>query len=320
MAIIKSITEWNKQRSKILNAFQAVSGKLPGNNKRCDFDIKIIEEVDCGKYIRRLIHYKSEPNGITPAFLCIPKKALKQGEIVPGVLCLHPTDSINGHKVVVGLSEKAHRSYASELAEQGFVTIAPSYPRLADYQPDLESLGYQSGTMKAIWDNIRALDLLETLPYVRKSCFAAIGHSLGGHNSIFTAVFDERIKVIVSSCGFDSFQDYMDGDLDGWISDRYMPKLKDYPLKKIPFDFHDLLAALAPRICFISAPIEDSNFKWQSVDRMVDAASKIYALYHKKEHLIVEHPSCGHDFPDTIRTKAYKIIKQSAASHDEINR
>ena len=53
---------------------------------------------------------------------------------------------------------------AAELAERGFVTFAPNYPKLAKYQPDLEGLGWESGTLKAVWDNIRGLDLLTTLP------------------------------------------------------------------------------------------------------------------------------------------------------------
>ena len=81
-----------------------------------------------------------------------------------------------GHKVVVGLG-KEHRAYAAELAERGFVTLSPAYPIMANYQPDLKALGYQSGTMKAIWDNIRGLDLLDSLPYVRKGNYGAIGHS-----------------------------------------------------------------------------------------------------------------------------------------------
>ena len=72
-------------------------------------------------------------------------------------------------------------------------------------------LGYESGTMKAIWDNIRAIDLLETLPYVKRGPVGAIGHSLGGHNSVYTAVFEPRIGVVVSSCGLDSYIDYKDG-------------------------------------------------------------------------------------------------------------
>ena len=66
--------------------------------------------------------------------------------------------------------------------------------------------------MKAIWDNIRGLDLLESLRFVKRGRYGAIGHSLGGHNAIYTAVFDQRIKVVVSSCGFDSYLDYYDGD------------------------------------------------------------------------------------------------------------
>jgi hypothetical protein len=58
------------------------------------------------------------------------------------VLCPHPTDNTLGHKVIVGLGGKANRHYAAELAERGYVTLAPSYPLLANYQPDLKGLDY----------------------------------------------------------------------------------------------------------------------------------------------------------------------------------
>src|SRR5439155_4600310 len=155
------------------------------------------------------------------------------------------------------------------------------YPLMANYQPELKALGYRSGTMKAVWDNIRSLDLLDSLPYVRPHRYGAIGHSLGGHNAIYTAVFDPRIRVVVSSCGFDSFMDYMNGNIKGWTSDRYMPKLLEYQnrLADIPFDFHELIAALAPRPVFINAPRGDTNFKWSSVDEVVKAAAPGYHLY-----------------------------------------
>jgi dienelactone hydrolase len=225
-------------------------------------------------------------------------------------LCLHPTDNKIGHKVVVGLGGRPNRQYAVELAERGYVTLAPSYPLLADYQPDWRRLGYQSGTMKAIWDNMRGLDYLETLPFVRKRAFGAIGHSLGGHNSVYTAVFDDRIKAVVSSCGLDSYLDYKDGDIRGWTSDRYMPKLLAYRerLTDIPFDFHEMIAALAPRACFISAPVLDDNFKADSVDQIVAAARPVYELYGKPENLTVEHPDAAHDFPDDMRQRGYALF------------
>jgi hypothetical protein len=171
-------------------------------------------------------------------------------------------------------------------------------------------LGYQSGTMKAVWDNVRGLDLLDSLPYVSSRGYGAIGHSLGGHNSIYTAVFDPRIKAIVSSCGFDSYQDYKGGDITGWTSVRYMPKLLDYPLPDIPFDFHDMIAALAPRHCLISAPLHDANFRWRSVDRVVEAASRVYGLYQSTAHLRVLHPDCEHDFPCPQRQEAYELFEE----------
>ena len=180
-----------------------------------------------------------------------------------------------------------------------------------NYQPKLAALGYQSGTMKAIWDNIRGLDLLESLPYVKQGEFGAIGHSLGGHNAIFTAVFDERIKVIVSSCGFDSFLAYKGGNITGWTSARYMPNLLNYKLEEIPFDFHELIGALAPRACFISAPFYDDNFKWRSVFQINEAAAKIYNLYRVPQNLRVEHPKTGHEFPLETRETAYRILEEN---------
>jgi dienelactone hydrolase len=315
---VKTKADWEQRRSEILRGMQAVMGPLPGNEKRCPLDVKVEEEADAGSYVRRLITYQAEPGGRAPAYLCIPKAALAPDakEKFPAVLCLHPTDNKVGFKVVVGLGGKEHRQYAGELAERGYVTIAPSYPQLAQYQPDLKGLGYESGTMKAIWDNIRALDLLDTLPYVKHGRYGVVGHSLGGHNSIYTAIFDRRIAAIASSSGFDSYLDYYGGKPElwkhgqGWCQDRYMPRLADYQgrLQEIPFDFYELIAALAPRPIFINAPLGDSNFQWRSVDRIVAAAKPVYQLLGKPDGIHVEHPDSPHDFPDAMRPMAYQLF------------
>lgn len=306
---VKSRNDWQKRRASVLQGMQEVMGPLPGKEKRCPLDVKVEEEVDCGSYVRRFITYASEPNARVPAYLLIPKEALASKNKFPGILCLHQTHSL-GQKVVVGLGNSPNDEYGVELVERGYVCLAPAYPLLANYQPDLKALGYQSGTMKAIWDNIRGLDLLESLPYVQRGRFGTIGHSLGGHNSVYTAVFDERIKVIVSSCGLDSYRDYYDGNIKGWTSERYMPKLLDYPLAEIPFDFHELIGALAPRACLISAPLGDTNFKWRSVDAIFKAALPVYQLYRASRQLRVIHPDCGHAFPPEIRAQAYRLFEE----------
>lgn len=314
---VRTKADWSHRRANTLEAMQAVMGPLPGEEKRCELNVKIEEETDCGSYVRRLITYSSEPDSSTPAYLLIPKACLAGESKTGGILCLHPTDNSVGHKVVVGLGGLANRQYAQELAERGFVTLAPAYPLLANYQPDVLALGHQSGTMKAIWDNIRGVDLLQSLPYVKKEAIGTIGHSLGGHNSVYTAVFDERIKVIVSSCGLDAYTDYYDGQErvwhpeKGWCQLRYMPRLADYRgrLDEIPYDFHELIASLAPRHIFISAPLQDSNFKWDSVDRIAAAAGQIYKLHGAAGNVRVEHPDCPHDFPDEMREIAYRLFE-----------
>jgi hypothetical protein len=322
LAHAQTAAEWKTRRLSIARGFAAVVGDLPGLEKRCPLEVKIEEEIDCGSYLRRRISYQSEPGCRVPAYLCLPKGLLDSSaeiKTAAAVLCLHSTDDRVGHGLAVGLSDQPNLAYASELAERGFVTIAPSYPLLANYQPDLSALGWESGTLKAVWDNQRAIDLLESLPFVRRGSVGAIGHSLGGHNAIFTAFHDDRIGVIVSSCGLDSFLDYYDGNEQvwqpekGWTQTRYMPRLANYrgKLEEIPFDFHELVAGLAPRRVLLIAPLHDENFRAASVDRIANSARPVFELYGVAERLRVLHPDCGHDFPLKMRQAAYEWIERT---------
>ena len=317
---VRTLAEWQKRRAEILENMQRVAGPLPGKAKRCPLDPKIEEEVDCGTYMRRLVTYSSEPGARVPAYLLVPKSALAKGSAkLPAVLALHQTHPA-GQKVVVGLGDSPNDEYGVELVNRGFVVLAPPYTLLANYQPDVLALGWQSGTLKSVWDNMRGLDLLDSLPFVRTNHgFGVIGHSLGGHNGVFTAVFDERLTVVVSSCGLDSFLDYFGGDPKnwqpgrGWCQLRYMPALTNYAgrLEQIPFDFPELIGALAPRVCFISAPVGDTNFRWKSVDDIAKAAWAVYGLYGVPERLQVSHPECGHLFPAEVRERAYRLLEDS---------
>ena len=304
---VASVADWQKRRAEVLAGMQTIMGTFPGAGERCPLAMKVEEEIDGGDLVRRKITYSSEPGGRAQAWLLIPKAALDGKSKVPAILCLHPTNNVVGNRTVVEEGIAKDRAYALELTKRGYVTLSPAYTQLADYQPDFKALGYASGTMKAVWDNVRGLDLLESLPFVKAGGFGVIGHSLGGHNSVFTAVFDERIKVVVSSCGLDSFMDYYNGNIKGWTQDRYMPRLTGYldRVAEVPFDFQELIGALAPRHVFISAPLGDSNFKWKSVDRIAKAAAPIFALHDATARLRVIHPDCPHDFPPEVREEAY---------------
>lgn len=322
-APVKTTNDWQKRRAEILEAAQDVMGRLPGPEKRCPLNVKLLARVDKGKFIQQMITYESEPGGHVPAYLLIPKELLVEGNTrkVAGILALHPTAQPAGYDSMVGLSDRSNFSYGTDLAERGYVVLIPSYPLLAKYQPDIKHLGWESGTLKAVWDNIRGVDLMETLPYIKPGQFAAIGHSLGGHNSVYTAVFDLRIQVIVSSCGLDSYLDYYDGNPEvwlpekGWCQTRYMPKLAGFRgrLAAIPFDFHELIGALAPRHTLILAPLRDSNFRAASVDKVVAAAKPVYQLFGFPERLQVLHPDVEHKFTPEMQQTAYQLIDEVLA-------
>src|SRR5439155_2805597 len=100
--------------------------------------------------------------------------------------------------------------------------------------------------MKAVWDNIRGIDLLETLPEVSSKRIGAIGHGLGGQSALLTAALDYRVAAVVSSCGFTTFPRYKGGDLADWANPRLMPGIRAVyqdDATEIPFDFADVLGA-----------------------------------------------------------------------------
>ena len=305
-ALVARLEGAEKGQSELLSRMELVMGRFPAE-KKCPLEVQLMEEVDCGDYVRKFLSYQSEPGARVPAYLLVPKPAPKKGKAF-GILTLHQTHKL-GQKVVVGLGESPNDEYAVELVRRGFVCLAPAYPHLANYAPDLS--GYQSGTMKAIWDNVRGLDLLATYAGCDAKSFGAIGHSLGGHNSLYTAAFDDRIKVVATSCGFDSFRDYMNGDIKGWTSERYMPKLLQFAPDRYPFDFDTVLAAIAPRTVLVSAPKGDSNFKWESVNRVVKAAETLSASLGKTAVIRVEHPDCEHSFPKETRERMYKVFDKN---------
>jgi len=302
---VKNADDWAKRRAHILASMQEVMGPLPDDKRKVPLDVQTSEEVKMDKYVRRKITLAVEKGDRLPAYLLVPLDV--KGKL-PAVLCLHPTSRPLGKGVAVGLGPKEDRAYAVHLAERGYVCIVPDYVNMGEYKFDAYQNGYVSASMKGIWNHMRCVDLLQSLPEVDPERIGAIGHSLGGHNSMFVAAFDPRIRCVVSNCGFDSFARYKKGDLKGWSHDGYMPRLQTvYALKpeKVPFDFTEVVAALAPRAFLASAPLKDDNFDAESVKDCIKAAKPVYELLGAADKLATNYPDCDHNFPPEVRKVAY---------------
>jgi predicted dienelactone hydrolase len=135
-----------------------------------------------------------------------------------------------------------------------------------------------------------------------------IGHSLGGHNAMFTAAFEPRLKVIVTSCGFTTF---LKDDMPSWTGPTYVPRIKTVyknEAKLVPFDFPEIVGTFAPRPFLACAPLKDDDFDVGGVKDCVAAARKVYQLFGKADLLQATYPNAKHSFPTEARTMAYAFL------------
>jgi dienelactone hydrolase len=304
---VRTAAEWARRRVAILQGMQEVMGPLPDANRKVPPEVKVLETVELEGYTRRKIEFAVEKGDRISAYVLIPNGLKGKA---PAMLCLHQTIKI-GKGSPVGIGDRRTLFYAVELVKRGYVTMAPDYPYFGDNKEDPYAMGYASATMKGIWNHMRCVDLLQSMAEVDGERIGCIGHSLGGHNTLFLAVFDERIKAAVTSCGFTSFPKYYNGNLTGWSSDKYMPRIaKVYGKdpKRMPFDFPEVLAAIAPRAVMVSAALHDDNFDIGGVRDCLAAARPVFELLGTKEKLQAEFPDSKHEFPDAARAKAYAFL------------
>ena len=253
---VKSQEEWAIRVAHIRANMERVMGKLPKSSPQ-PLNLKTGETTPLRHYTRQHVTFDVDDGDRIPGWLLVPQGANPKDRC-PAMICL-PGSSAPGKDRPAGLTDSASMAYAHELAERGYVCLVLDYPLLhtTESKTDPYKMNYDSATMKGIVNHRRGVDLLQSLPYVNPDAIGVIGHSLGGHNALFLAVFDDRVKAVVSSCGFNVFAKHNQGDVRAWSSRYYMPKIKTVYADdhaKIPFDFTEVLAALAPRPC-LSMPL-----------------------------------------------------------------
>ncbi len=309
---VATIADWRIRREQILHGFQLASGSLPDHTRMPPLDLQVIDVDDSHpRYRMQKIRFVAEPNDRVPAWLLLPKPDEGRGQRRPAMLALHQTNDLLGKDEPVGRGGSQNLCYAKELAERGYVVLVPDYPSFGDYEYDFAASPYASGTIKGVLNHQRAIDLLVEQTEVDSTRIGVIGHSLGGHNAIFLGVFDERVKVVVSSCGWTPFADYYQGDLTGWTSPRYMPLIQtryNSDPNLVPFDFYELIAALAPRAFFSNSPLHDTNFNVDGVRKVQVAVAPVLRLHGTESQFMFEYHDAAHDFPPDVRERAYAFI------------
>lgn len=310
---IQSYEHW-KHRSEEIKArlFETIGLPPVARNTRA---FEIISEEEMNGYVRKKISYcVGEDERITAYLLHSPELITP----APAILALHQTVS-SGKDEVVGLNGKPAFAYGHELAVRGYIVLAPDsltageriYPDTVSFDSGPFYKRYPNWSMvgKNLEDSHAAIDVLFMLDSVDKNRIGVIGHSHGGHNAIFAAALDDRIKAVVSNCGLSVFseeEEQLEWSLeDGYI---YIPKLRSYFLenREPPFDLHEVAALIAPEPWLnISAYVDAAYGKQEFLAEVGTQLFQVYNLFSAAERFGYYMHGGDHSFPESARALAY---------------
>jgi Glucuronyl esterase, fungi len=218
-------------------------------------------------YTRKLISYAVENDERAHAYLGIPLKLTGKA---PAIVALHGTYK-HGKQRAAGLVDNPDKAYLDHLCRRGYIVIAPEHfvsghrippegayetGRFHEKHPNWTAVG------KFTYEHSIAIDVLQSMDEVDSQNIGALGHSLGGHGTIFLAAYDERIKAAACNCGASFFRH--NTQVNSWSRDRwyiYFKHLRPELLKGNlpPIDFHEIIALIAPRAYLDISAVNDGH-------------------------------------------------------------
>ncbi|MCA2212055.1 alpha/beta hydrolase family protein [Jidongwangia harbinensis] len=274
---------------------------------RVELDAELLERVDCGRYVREKVRYSTAPGERVTAYVCLPKAADRP---LPAVFCHHQHAGRFdlGKSEVVGLGGDPDQAYAHELAERGFVTIAPDAVGFEErnWSPDgasnvtwfeLSTRLVQGRTLLAtcLHEVSVALDYLATRDEVDPQRIGFLGHSYGGRMALWAPAFDHRITASVSHCGCIPFRDSYTRDT-GLQAEFVVPGFA------AAHDLEDVVAGFGRTSLLISAGTAD---RWsRGAERLFAAARQ--SLGDRAE---LARYDAGHVFTAKMRARAYAFLR-----------
>ncbi len=315
---ITTTAQWEVKRAGILTTLSVILGE-PSDIQRDTGAVQILGEERLAKYRRIHLRVPGEKGDAIPAYLLLPNTPITSP--APTMIVLHQTQA-PGKKESCGMIGNPDMAFAHELAELGFVCIVPDAIGFGERipegkQPYHDALGFYdqhpkwSFFGKMNWDVSRIVDYLETRKDVDTTHIGVIGHSHGAYGSIMATVHEPRIGLAIASCGYTTLR--TDPQPDRWSDlTALMPRVGYYvdDIKTTPFDWHEVVACIAPRPYFNWATLNDSIFpETENLSEVYTQLDSVYALYDAQDKFHGELVPGKHRFPDEGRQQVFTWIK-----------
>jgi pimeloyl-ACP methyl ester carboxylesterase len=146
-------------------------------------------------------------------------------------------------------------------------------------------------------DTRAAMDALELVSLVDPQRIYLFGYSIGATVGIYTAALDARVQGLVAICGFTPMRSDTAERGAGGVA-RYshehglIPRLGFFVghEAQIPYDFDELLGAIAPRPVLVMQPQLDRDAHIADVRAAIAQAAKVYGLYGATDKLALYDP------------------------------
>ena len=243
----------------------------------------------------------------------------KNGELksknLPVVIYLHEYDYSKGfnsyhqiEQIFQNIVSKGYVVFAFDML--GFGNRITEGTRFYERYPHWSKMG------KMVTDVRGAIDALENMDFIDKSKIFVAGYSLGATVGLYAAALDERIAGAVTVAGFTPMRTgTVERGVEGVKAYSHLhgllPKLGFFAgnESRIPYDFNDVLACIAPRPVLVIAPIMDKDALHEDVQNCVEEVREVYNLYNKPGNLQIYSPDDYNRFSDEMRTKTFEWLK-----------
>ncbi|MFZ9747453.1 MAG: alpha/beta hydrolase family protein, partial [Opitutaceae bacterium] len=236
---------------------------------------------------------------------------------LPAVIWLH------GHSYPLGYMWVYRRDVHPILAlvKAGFAVLAFDQcgygSRMAEIGPFYDRTPAWSQLGRMIEDVRSALDALEKEPGIDGRRVSLFGYSVGAMVALHAAALDARIARVVAVSGFTPMRtdtaDRPTGGLARFSHERpLVPRLGLFLGREqdVPYDYGDLLAAIAPRPVYVVQPTMDRDAHPAEVREAVRRARDAYALVGAEGGLVLDEPQDYQRLTNPIQDRAIAWLSQ----------
>ena len=258
------------------------------------FNAKELSRADRGTYHITEVEINSTSSRRIRVVVTVPSS--KAGPF-PAVVCIggHGSNLYSPYvpKTIKGQnprkkSDSIYKGFGTVLAETGYVTISTTVSQHKVYEKGRLLMG------ERLWDLIRCVDYLQSMPKVDDRRIGCGGLSLGGEMAMWLGAMDERIAATVSA-GFLTTMDQME--------QNHCMCWKFEGLRE-QVDFADIYSLIAPRPlqCQNGMLEPASQFYVPLARRAMEEIRIIYKDLERPENVILDVHEGGHviDLPGLI--------------------